>query len=119
MHTRPYERLIVWREAYALCLHLYRLTADLPSYERFGLTSQLRRAASSVPLNLVEGNAKRSGPEKICYIDIATGSLEELRCAIRLSRDLQYVSEREFTALDRRIHRVSYLMTKLRVALST
>jgi four helix bundle protein len=83
------------------------------------MSSQLRRAASSVPLNLAEGNTKRSHPDKIRYIDTAAGSLEELHCAVSLSRDLAYVSEREFTTrLDQRIHRVSYLLSKLRASLS-
>ncbi len=118
MHERPYERLIVWKEAYALCLHVYRLTAAYPSYERFGLADQMRRASSSVPLNIVEGNVKRTNRDKVRYFDIAAGSLEELSCAARLSHDLKYLPDQEYDVLCRRIHRVSYLLTKFRGAFS-
>ncbi len=119
MHERPYERLIVWKEAYALCLHVYRVTASFPSHERFGLVSQMRRSSSSVPINIAEGNVKRSYREKIRYLDIAAGSLEELSCEMRLSRDLEYLAEQDYAHLCQRLHRVSYLLTNLRASLSS
>lgn len=117
MHQRPHEKLIVWKEAYNLCLSIYRTTSTFPSYERFGLTNQMRRAASSVPFNIAEGNTKRSGPEKIRYLDIAAASLEELHCESCLSRDLEYLPKEKFLAIDQRIQRVSYLLIRLRSAL--
>ncbi len=119
MHQRPYEKLIVWKEAYSLCLSVYRLTLNFPSHERFGLVSQMRRASSSVPLNITEGNTKRSNREKIRFIDIALGSLEELHCASRLSRDLDYLTSENFLDINRSTHRVSYLLTRLRLSLAS
>ncbi len=78
----------------------------------------MRKAASSIPLNLAEGNAKRTGPEKIRFFDIARGSLEELHCATRLSHDLGYCEGKKFEAIDRRIHKVSFLLSRLRTALA-
>ena len=114
MSERPYQRLVAWKEAYELCLLLYKLTRAFPSDERFALVSQIRRAASSVPLNIAEGNAKRSGKEKMHYLLIAMGSLEELHCACLLSKDLGYLTSVQFAQCDEHICRVSFLVTKLR-----
>lgn len=119
MHIRPYEKLIVWKEAYSLCLAVYRYTLAFPSYERFGLSSQIRRASSSIPLNIAEGNSKRSYADKVRFLDIAAASLEEVHCIARLGKDLEYLDERQFCSIDRRIHRVSYLLMKLRAAFAT
>lgn len=118
MHQRPHEKLVVWREAYVLCLSVYRITANFPSYERFGLMTQMRRAASGVPINIAEGNTKRSSPEKIRFFDIAAASLEELHCEASLSRDLEYMTKEKFLAIERRIHKVSFLLVRLRTALA-
>lgn len=117
MHQRLHEKLIAWQEAYKLCLSVYRMTADFPSYERFGLTSQLRRAAASIALNIAEGNAKRTKPDKCRFLDIALGSLEELHCATRLSRDLAYIHDSKFEHVDQHVHRTSFLLHKLRRSL--
>lgn len=110
---RPYEKLIVWQEAYKLCLVIYKLTAGFPSHERFGLVSQMRRSAYSVPINIAEGNARRSAKEKARFFEIAHASLEELHCEFRLSLDLDYLTKADFLELDDRIQRVSYLLIKL------
>lgn len=117
MHQRPYEKLIVWQESYRLCLLVYWMTSEFPSYEKFGLTCQLRRAASSVTLNIAEGNAKRSRAEKCRFIDIAIGSLEEVHCAARLSYDLEYTEKSRFERLDDHLQRTSFLLSRLRKSL--
>ena len=90
--ARPYEQLIVWQEAHKLCLDVYALIPQFPIEERFCLCSQIRRAAYSVPMNLVEGNSKRSWKEKARYVEIAEGSLEELDYQLLLSKDLKCFS---------------------------
>jgi four helix bundle protein len=110
---RPYEKLIAWQEAYALCLMIYRITKTFPADERFGLTSQIRRAASSVPINIAEGNVKRSSKEKIQFFRIAQGSLEETHCESRLAKDVGYLKEEDFLSIDQQIHKTSYLLTQL------
>lgn len=115
---RPYEKLIVWREAYQLCLMVYRHTASFPTSERFGLVSQMRRSAYSVPINIVEGNARRSPKEKARFFRIAQASLEELHCECRLSQDLSYLTNDQFREVDDHIQRVSYLLVKLVASLS-
>jgi four helix bundle protein len=83
----------VWQKAHEFALDIYRVTANFPTDERFGLTSQFRRAAVSVPANIAEGFRKRSKADKARFMNIAEGSLEECRYYIILSRDLGYAND--------------------------
>ncbi len=117
MHIRPHEKLIVWQEGHKLCMRVYQVTKKYPSDERFRLVSQLCRSAYSVPMNIAEGNVKRSKKEKARFFEIASGSLEELHYQSVLSRDLYYINANEFAEIDDRIQRVSYLLCQLNKAL--
>jgi len=88
-----FEDLSVWQKAHQLVLQVYRITGSFPAEERFGLTSQMRRAAVSVPANLAEGFKKRGVKDKLNFYNIAQGSLEELRYYLILSKDLGYLSD--------------------------
>ena len=86
-----FTELKVWQRSHMLVLSLYRLTSQFPADERFGLTSQLRRAAASVPTNIAEG-AKRQGKQDYArFLNIAQGSLAETEYLVMLSRDLGYL----------------------------
>jgi four helix bundle protein len=93
--AQSFEDLIVWQKSHQLTLLVYRLTAEYPKFELYSLSAQMRRAAVSVPANVAEGFKKRSRPEKARLMNIAQGSLEELRYYFILSRDLGYVKEIE------------------------
>ena len=82
---RPHERLQVWRDAMSLVEETYRTTAAFPDSERFGLTSQIRRAAISVPSNIAEGAARRSKLEYLRFLSIARGSLSELDTQLQIA----------------------------------
>lgn len=88
--SRTFEELIVWQKAHAFVLRAYALTAKFPKEELFGLTSQLRRAAVSVPANIAEGYKKSGRADKLRYFNISQGSLEECRYYLILTRDLRY-----------------------------
>jgi four helix bundle protein len=90
MAARSFEEVEVWRKAHAWVLGVYRFTERFPGHELFGLTSQLRRAAVSVPANFAEGFKKRGHADKIRFYNIAQGSLEECRYYFILARDLNY-----------------------------
>ncbi|MCA1619490.1 MAG: four helix bundle protein [Acidobacteria bacterium] len=90
MAARSFEEVELWRKAHAWVLAVYRFTKHFPKHELFGLTSQLRRAAVSVPANFAEGFKKRSRAGKIRFYNIAQGSLEECRYYFILARDLNY-----------------------------
>ena len=81
---------MVWRKAHAWVLEVYQLTERFPKHELFGLTSQLRRAAVSIPANFAEGYKKVGLRDKARIFNIAQGSLEECRYYLILSRDLGY-----------------------------
>jgi four helix bundle protein len=115
---KPYERLEAWHEAHRLVLLVYRKTRSFPTEERYGLTSQLRRAAFSVAANLVEGSAKRGPREFRRFLDIAIGSIAELTYTFRLARDLELISEEELTELETQRDRAGRLTWGLYSALS-
>jgi four helix bundle protein len=88
--AKSFEELLVWQKAHRFVLDVYALTDKFPRHELFGLTSQLRRAAISIPANIAEGFKKQTKPEKARFLNIAQGSLEECRYYLLLSRDLKY-----------------------------
>ena len=90
MSSKTFEDVEVWQKAHAWVLQVYRLTENFPKHELFGLTSQLRRAAVSVPANFAEGFKKTSLADKLRFYNIAQGSLEECRYYLILTRDLNY-----------------------------
>lgn len=90
MGSKSFEDVGVWKRAHAWVLGIYGLTEEFPKREIFGLTSQLRRAAVSVPANFAEGFKKRGLADKLRYYNIAQGSLEECRYYLILARDLEY-----------------------------
>jgi four helix bundle protein len=87
-----FEKLVVWQRAHQLTLAVYDLSKSFPSEEKFALTDQLRRAASSVPMNIAEGHASGSDRIFLRHLAIAQGSLAEVRYCLILARDLQYLS---------------------------
>jgi four helix bundle protein len=90
MRTKSFEDLLVWQKAHAYVLEIYRITKVFPKSELFGLTSQMRRAATSIPANIAEGFKKRTPREKVRILNIAQGSLEESRYYLILAKDLSY-----------------------------
>ena len=96
---RDYRKLRVFNEADDLVLEIYRVTASFPSDERFGLTSQLRRAAFSVPNNIAEGSGRRSEKEFVQFVNCAVGSAYEVRYLLRLAWRLKMLPTVEHDAL--------------------
>ena len=88
--AKHFEQLIVWQKAHQFVLGVYRLTENFPRTEIYGLTSQLRRAAVSIPANIAEGFKKRGRADKVRFLNIAQGSLEECRYYLILAKDLNY-----------------------------
>ncbi len=88
--AKTFQDLDVWKLAHQFVLSVYRITEGLPKHEMFGLTSQLRRAAVSVPANIAEGFKKRTPADKAKFYNISQGSLEECRYYLILIHDLQY-----------------------------
>jgi four helix bundle protein len=107
MAARSFEDVEVWRKAHAWVLGVYRFTEQFPRHELFGLTSQLRRAAVSVPANFAEGFKKRGRADKLRFYSIAQGSLEECRYYFILAKDLNYGDS---SALKNRAEEISKML---------
>jgi len=86
--ARTFRDLLIWQKAHQFVLCVYRETQKFPADERYGLTLQLRRSAVSIPANIAEGFVKRGIPDKLRYLNIAQGSLEESRYYLILASDL-------------------------------
>jgi four helix bundle protein len=95
-----YERIKAWERCHQLCVAVFNATSSWPQAERFGLTSQARRAAHSAAANIAEGCAKRGAKEFRRYLDISLGSLSELSYTLLLARDLKVLSQEEWNKLD-------------------
>ncbi|MBK9154805.1 MAG: four helix bundle protein [Chloracidobacterium sp.] len=93
--ARSFEDIEAWNKSHQFVLDVYRLTEPFPKHELFGLTSQIRRAAVSIPANFAEGFRRSSKPDKLRFYNIAIGSLEECRYYLRLSSDLSYAETKE------------------------
>ena len=87
------DKLILWKKSHELVLLIYEITKDFPKEELFCLISQIRRAAVSVPSNIVEGKARNSNKEYKRFLLISRGSLEELKYQLLLAKDLKYIDE--------------------------
>lgn len=109
----PYERLHAWRECHELALAVYTATRQFPTHERYGLTSQTRRAALSAAVNIVEGSARRSRKEFRRFLDIALSSLTEVGYAIRFAREAGFLPESDWAHLDDRQNRARFLTLQL------
>ncbi|MDI6788107.1 MAG: four helix bundle protein [Planctomycetota bacterium] len=108
---------MVWQKSHQLVLNIYRITKEFPKAEIFGLISQMRRAAVSVPANIVEGFKKRGIRDKINFYNIAQASLEELRYYLILSKDLGYLVQSE--DLDKLADEISKMLTRMIINLDT
>ncbi len=75
--AKGFEDLVVWQKAHSFVIDIYRLTQSFPQHEAYGLTSQIRRSAISIPANIAEGFKKRSKADKVRFLNIAQGSLED------------------------------------------
>ena len=110
---RNYEDLRVWQKAHTLTLEIYKNTRCFPSEERFGLTSQIRRASASMGANIAEGCGRRSDNEMARFVQIAMGSGAELSYHLRLAHDLDLLSEPCFHRLKSSLSEVMRMLSAL------
>jgi len=113
----PWQNLLVWQKAHNLVLEIYKATFLFPDSEKWGLTTQLRKAIVSVPANIVEGKSKNTDKEFLHFLYISRGSLEESRYYIILASDLEYLDKEVSIKLESLFSEVSYLLNKLILSL--
>jgi four helix bundle protein len=114
---RNYKELKVWQKSYQLCLEIYRITKGFPKEETYCLTSQIRRAAVSVPCNIAEGYGRKTTPDYIRCLYIAYGSNCELETQILLSGDLGYIEAGKLKKIQDEIGEVERMLKALIKAL--
>jgi four helix bundle protein len=106
-----HKDLDVYKESMTLVTMIYQLAKQLPDDERYGLTSQIKRAAVSIPSNIAEGSARKSTKELIQFLYISLGSLAEVETQLDIAYQLKYIEES--AELNNKIHQVFVLITKL------
>ena len=116
MHIYSFEKLEVWKEARELVVWIYSITKEYPSEEKFGLVTQLRRAAVSVVSNLAEGSSRKSAKDQAHFSQIAYSSLLEILTQLILSGDLHFIPEDTVTEGRSKIENLTMKIAALRNA---
>jgi four helix bundle protein len=107
---QDYRKLIVWQKSHALTLEIYRVTQTFPKSELYGLVSQIRRAASSIPANIAEGCGREGSKELKRFLSIAYGSASELDYHLLLAKDLNFLGEEEHKHLEKLLSEVRRIL---------
>jgi four helix bundle protein len=113
--VRSYTDLNVWKASMELVCEVYEVTRNFPDSERYGLTSQMRRCAVSVPSNIAEGWSRNSAGSFISYLNIASGSMSELLTQLDIARRINYISAERMQDLEHRgiqISKMVYMLIK-------
>ena len=116
---KSHRDLIVWQKSMDLTVCIYQLTKSFPKEETYGLTSQIRRAAASIPANIAEGQGRRLGGEFQQFLAHARGSLLELDTHLELALRLEYLDSERYAVLNQRIVEVGKMLNGLRRSLSS
>jgi four helix bundle protein len=109
-NVKTFKDLILWQKSHLLTLEVYKLTSKFPDEEKFSLINQMRRAAYSIPSNIVEGYSRNSRKEFIRFLSISKGSLGELRYFSILAKDLEYISVIQYNSVEIKMEEVSKLI---------
>ena len=110
---KNFRELKVWQKAHDLTLAMYKATANFPREELFGLTSQIRRAAASIPANIAEGCGRHGEAEFSRYLNIAMGSASELEYHLLLAHDLAFISHDDYDRLANDVTEVKRMLAGL------
>jgi len=116
---QDHERLDVWRSAHSIAVEVYQLTSRFPSTERFGLVGQMRRSAVSIPSNIAEGAGGLSSGEFAYYLNVASGSANELHDQLLVSTDLGYLKSGDGERLRNRVESVRRMLFSLSTKIRT
>ena len=108
--TSSFENIVAWQKAHEFVVFVYRVTENYPKTESFGLVSQFRRAAVSIPANIAEGYKRLSKQEKLRFFNISQGSLEECRYYCILSLDLKFIDSDTYNIIINMLSAASYML---------
>ena len=110
-YNKSFRNLVVWKESKILTLSVYEITKTFPTHEIYGITSQLRRASSSIMANIAEGNDRNTNKDKIKFFCIARASLAETDCFLELAYDLKYIDKEEYSGQLNQLNKTAYLLS--------
>ncbi|MBF0598130.1 four helix bundle protein [Faecalibacter rhinopitheci] len=110
---QDYKKLKVWELGHELTLMVYQKTSTFPKEEMFGLTSQIRRASSSIPTNIAEGCGRYSSKELTQFLNISLGSANETSYLLFLAKDLNYLTNEDFENLNNQIEQIKAMLINL------
>ena len=110
----PHERLDVWRKAIDLVVLIYEVTDRFPDREKYGLTSQIRRASVSISANIAEGAARTSPKEFLCFLSNAQGSASEVETELLIASRVGFLDKKSHGELDRKLQEIGRMITGLR-----
>ena len=113
MKTQSYKDLIVYQKAYKLTLDVYKITKKFPPDELYGMISQMRRSAVSIPSNIAEGYRRGHRKEYVQFLHVAMGSCAELETQMSIAKDLRWISDEDFDGLYASQDEVSRLLRKV------
>ena len=108
-----FQALLVWQKSMSLVTEVYDATKEFPPEERFGLTSQIRRSAVSLPSNIAEGHGRNSTKEYIQFLNISMGSMNELETQLEISKNLTYMDEGTFQKLHDNCREIERMLSSL------
>jgi four helix bundle protein len=110
---RTHRDLLVWQKSMVLITDIYRKSQRFPTQEQYGLTSQIRRAAVSIPSNIAEGFGRQSTGDYIRFLNIAVGSLFEVQTQIEIAFNLSFIEESDFTVIFESTREIDRMMSSL------
>lgn len=113
MKMYSFEKLIVWQESKEFVKVIYKITKDFPSDERFGLTSQLRRATVSIASNLAEGTSRKTNKDQARFTVISYSSAMEVLNQLIISKELSYISENDYILARQKLEKITNLLNAL------
>ena len=108
--VQDYKQLKIWKRGFDLAIKIYKLTVKFPNHEKYNLTSQLRRAATSISSNIAEGASKHTNQDFQRFLYQAYGSLKEVESLLLLSKELKYVLVRDFDVLAKEIDELARMI---------
>lgn len=109
---RDFSKLFIWQKSHKLVMSIYDITNKFPKSEMFGLTSQIRRASSSIPINISEGCGRESNKDFARFLQIAIGSACEVEYELLLAKELQYIGEIDYQNLSKEVITIRKMIIK-------
>ncbi|MDQ6828549.1 MAG: four helix bundle protein [Gemmatimonadota bacterium] len=114
---QDFRKLVVWKRAHSLAIRVYALTKLFPANERYGLTTQIRRCACSIPIDIAEGCGRQTSKELTRFVEIALGSASELDYQLLLAHDLGFITPSDYEIDSKSIAEIKRMLSGLRTGI--